>query len=70
MGERVYPYGTGVDRAVLIPKGNVDTRGIWIPEVVWKVAEAVIYTWIQTVFQFHNVLHGFFAERGVGKAIM
>ena len=30
----------------------------------------MINTWIKTVLQFHDVLHGFFAGRGKGTAIM
>ena len=55
---------------VLIPKGNSDTRGIGIMEVVWKVVEAVINTWIKSVVKFHDALHGFCAGRGTGTAIM
>ena len=34
------------------------------------MVEAMIYIWIKTVLQFHDVLHGFFAGRGKGTAIM
>ena len=39
-------------------------------EVIWKVVEAVIDTWIKTVVQFHDVLHRFFSGRGARTAIM
>ena len=55
---------------VMIPKGNLDTRGIGLLEVVWKVAETVFDTRIKSVVQFHNVLHGFCAGRGTCTAIM
>ena len=54
----------------LIPKGNKDTQGIGILEVVWKVAEVVIDTCIKTAVQFHDVLHGFCRGRGKGTTIM
>ena len=44
---------------VLIPKGNADTWDIRLLELVWKVVEAVIESWIKSVVHFHNVLHGF-----------
>ena len=49
---------------VLNPKGNADTWGIGILEVVWKVVEAVIDTWIKSVVQFYDVMHCFCAGRG------
>ena len=55
---------------VLIPKGNADTREIRLLEVVWKVAEVVINTWIKSAAEFHDVLNGFRAGRGRGTAIM
>ena len=55
---------------VLIPKVNTDTKGIGMLEVVWKVVEAVINTRIKLVFQFHDVLHGFFAGRETRTTIM
>ena len=55
---------------VLIPKGNTDTRGIGLLEVVWEVVEAVIDTRVKTVVQFHNFLHGFCAGRGAETAII
>ena len=55
---------------VMIPNGNVDTWRIRLLEVIWKVVEAVIYTWIKTVFQFHDVLHVFCAGRNTWTAII
>ena len=52
---------------VQIPKGNADTRGMGLLEVVWKVVELVNYNRIKTVVQFHDVLHGFRAGRGGGN---
>ena len=53
---------------LLIPKGNTDNQGIGLIEVVWKVAEAVIDTRINSVVQFHNVLHGFCAGSRTGTS--
>ena len=36
-------------------------------DVVWKVVEAVIDTRTKTVVQFHDVLHGFCAEKVMGE---
>ena len=55
---------------VLFTKGNADTKGIGLLEVILKVVEAVINTQIKSVVQFHNVLHGFCAVRGVEINIM
>ena len=55
---------------VRIPKGNEDTLGVGLIEVVWKVLEAVIDIRIKTVVQFHDVLHGFCGGRGMGTTIM
>ena len=55
---------------VLIPKGNSDTQSIGLLEVVWKVAEVVIYTCIRITVKFNDALHGFRAGRGTGTAII
>ena len=55
---------------VLIPKGNADTWGVGLLEIVWKVVEVVIDTYIKIVVNFHDVLHGFFTGRGSGTSIM
>ena len=64
------PKELGWTVLVLIPNGNMDTWGIGLLEVVWKVVEAVIDTRIKSVVQFHDVLHWFCAGRGAGTAIM
>ena len=48
----------------------MDTQGIDLLEVVWKLVEAVIDTRIKPVVQFHDVFHRFSAGRGAGTAIM
>ena len=39
-------------------------------EVFWKVMEAIIDTRIKKAVTFHDILHGFFAGRVTGSAIM
>ena len=56
---RFIPTELGWNVLVLIPKVNADTRGIGLLEVVWKVVEAVIDTWIKSLVQFHNECTGF-----------
>ena len=49
---------------VLIPKGNTDTQGIGLLEMLWKVVESIIDTHLWSSIQFHNVLHRFRAGWG------
>ena len=69
MGPRFIPTELGWNVLVLITKANADTWGIGLLEVVWKVVEAVIETWIKSLVQFHNEMHGFCAGREAGTAI-
>ena len=39
-------------------------------EVIWKVFEAIIDTWIHTVVTFHRFLHGFCTNRGTETTII
>ena len=55
---------------VLPPKGHVETWGIGLLEVLWKIVEAIIDTQIKLVVTFHNVIHGFRTKRGTGMKIM
>ena len=55
---------------VLIQKGDADTQGVGLLEVVLKVVEVVIDTRIKKLGQFHDVLHGFCVGRGAGTAIL
>ena len=55
---------------VLIPKGDMDTWGIVLLESLWKVVEATIDTRMKASTGIHDFLHGFRAERGMGKAIL
>ena len=48
----------------------MNTWGIGMIEVAWKVVEALIDTRIKAVVQFHYVLHKFHARGVKGKAIM
>ena len=55
---------------VFLTKVNADTLGIGLLEVLWKVVEDVIDTWIKTEVKFHGVLHGGFPRQGIGTSIM
>ena len=48
----------------------MDTWGIGLLQVLWKVADAIINTRVKTAVNFHGVLHGFRVHHGMGKAIM
>ena len=54
---------------VLLTKGNADTWGIELIEVLWNVVDGIIETRIKTVVTFHDILNGFCACRGKGMAI-
>ena len=43
---------------ILIPKGNVDTRGIRLLEVLYNVMEAIIDKYIKKSVKFYDVIHG------------
>ena len=64
------PQELGWTVLVLVPKGTTDTRGIGLLETLWKVVEALIYTRLIASIQFHDVIHRFWEERGMGTAIM
>ena len=55
---------------VLQPKEHAYTRGIGNLGVLCKVVEAIIYTQINIVVTFHDVLHGLRAKIGAGMTIM
>ena len=55
---------------VLISKVNAYTQGIGLIGVLFKVVEVLSDTCIKAVVMFHDILHGFIACRGTGKAIM
>ena len=54
---------------LLIPKGNRDFIGIGIVEFLWKSLSGVINWHIRATVQFHDVLHVFWACRGIGENI-
>ena len=54
----------------MLPKINVDARGIGLIKVMWKVVETFIDTWVNTDIQFHDVLHGFRTRRVTGTSTM
>ena len=64
------PQELGWTFLILITKGTTDTRGIGLLDTLWKVVEAPIDTRLHASLQFHYVLHGFWARRGTGTAIM
>ena len=55
---------------VLIPKWNMDTRGVGLLKYLWKVVEAIIDTRLRESFCLHDVLHSFLTGRGTGKEIL
>ena len=55
---------------VLIPKVNVDTWGVSFLEVLCKVVEDIIGTRVKTTVKFHDILHGFRANRGIWVVIV
>ena len=54
----------------ILPKGNGDTRGIGLIEVLQKVNEAIIDTRLKQGIPKHDILHGCVAGRGTGTAIL
>ena len=42
---------------VLLTKGNTDTPGIGMLEVLWKVVEDILDPQINMVVTFHNILN-------------
>ena len=43
-----------------------DYRGIGLAEVVWKLVTVILNFCLTTFIEFHNVIHGFWAGRGIG----
>ena len=64
------PTDLGWKILVLIPKDNTDTQGIRLLEILWKVVEAVIDTYIKKEVMFRDVLYGFFSGRVTGTDII
>ena len=64
------PQKLGFAVLVIIPKSTTDTHFIGLLETLWKVVEALIYTRLIASIQFHDVIHRFWEERGMGTAIM
>ena len=54
----------------LIPKGNSNTRGFGLLELLRKVVEAIIDTGLRSSACLHNVLHGFCAVSETGTVIL
>ena len=57
------PKDMGWKILLLITKGNSDTRGIELLEVLWKVMETIIDTRIKKAGTFHDILQGFHTGR-------
>ena len=55
---------------VLVPNVNTDTWGVGFLETLWKMVEAIIDNRLKSCINFHDVLHGFCAGRGMGAAIL
>ena len=55
---------------VIITKGYGDFQGIDCVEVLWKSFLGVINWQIGAAVQFHNVLHGIWAGRGMGTSYL
>ena len=66
----MFPADLSWNIVVLIYKGNTDTQGICLIEVLCKVVEVIIDTWIKTVVTFHDILYGFRSSRGTGIDIV
>ena len=43
-----------------------DYRGIGLAEVVWKLGTVILNFCLTTSIDFHDVLYGFWAGRGIG----
>ena len=46
---------------IFIPRGNTDTQGIRLMEMLWNFVEALIDAHLRSIIRFHDVLHGFCA---------
>jgi len=44
--------------------------GIGLLEIIWKVVSSIIDALIKASIEFHDALHGFWAKRGKGTAII
>jgi hypothetical protein len=55
---------------ILLPKASGSFRGIGLLEVIWKLLTSIIDVRIKAAIDFHDALHGFWAKRGTGTAII
>ena len=55
---------------VLIPKGEKYYRGIGLVEVMWKVVAVILNRCFTYSITYHNALHGFRADRGMGTSTL
>ena len=56
------------EKIILLPKGNVNYRGVGLINVLWNTVLEVINLHIGAVITYHDVLHGFHVGRGTGTA--
>ena len=54
----------------LVPEGNRGYRGIGLVEVVWKLVATIINLRLAASISYHDLLHGFWAGRGIGTATL
>ena len=64
------PNGAGMDNISTEPKGNTDTWGIGLLELLWKVVEAIIDTCLRASVHIHNTIHRLRAGRGIGTSTL
>ena len=49
---------------ILIPKGNGESRGIYLVEFLWKTVMGILNCCLMVAIQFHDTLHGLCTDRG------
>ena len=55
---------------VLILKGKGDYCGIGLVELMWKVVAEILNQRLTASINFHDFLHGFWADRSTGTATL
>ena len=56
------------EKIVLIPKGKVGYRGIWLVELLWKACSVVVNCRLKRSDVLHDALHRFREGIGTGTA--
>ena len=54
----------------MIPNGRQEYRGIGLVEVMWKVVAEILHRRLTASITYNDFLHGFWAGRGTGTAIL